>query len=220
MNLVLGKTALLRMLAFAGLLAGCNAPAPVVPQRTLEALPAVTHVRVALDMRRHSEWTPVRRFNAQTAVRVLENVLNSPGFSRQLSARRDLQRAEGLSGAEILRIIRSGTTLLSLHKGDSAIPKSIELAMSISPSAIEYASHDAFTDLDTGIIYARSDWLDTLTPCRLAGLLAHEYMHVIGFTHTTFNHPWRRLSVPYAIGDMVTELSEASLGVQCTITKS
>ena len=65
--------------------------------------------------------------------------------------------------------------------------KPIMLALSVAPGTLEFAQHEGFTDLDTGIIYARKDWLDHQPLCRLAGLFAHEHMHVIGFTHTTYN---------------------------------
>lgn len=197
------------------LLPGCDATAPLIPVATRNKIATLSRVNVELDIRRHSEWTPARREKAHAAARVLETVLNSNEFSRRLENRRNLQRTEGLSSAEILQIIRSGKTLSSLRAGDDAISKSIALALSVAPATTEYASFDGFTDLGAGIIYTRKEWFDTQSICQLAGLFAHEYMHVVGFSHATFYHPWLRQSVPYALGDMVTELAEKTLGAPC-----
>lgn len=200
------------------LVAGCEATAPVIPQAAIGTLTTPARVSVTLDIRVHSEWTPTRRDKVHAAARLLETVLNSAAFARQLVARHDLQRSESLSGAEILQIIRSGHTLAT-RRNAGANHKSVVLPLSVAPDTREYAHHEGFTDLDTGIIYTRKDWLDDQSACRLAGLFAHEYMHVIGFTHTTFNHPWRRLSVPYAVGEMVVELAEAHMEVPCAAPK-
>ena len=197
------------------LLAGCDATAPVIPDATRTRIAALSRVNVELDIRHHSEWTPARREKAQAAARVLEAVLNSTEFSRQLADRRDLQSTEGFSSSEILQIMRSGKTLSSLRARDDVINKTIALALSIAPTTAEYASFDGFTDLGTGIIYTRKEWFDAQSICRLAGLFAHEYMHVVGFSHATFYHPWLRRSVPYAVGNMVTELAKKNAEAQC-----
>lgn len=215
MNTAFSKPGLISILSIGLLLAGCATTAPLISTDTRSKHTAPTRVSVALDIRHHSEWTSSRREKAQAAARIVETIFNSAAFTNRLAAQHDLQRSEGLSGTDILHIIRSGQTLTDLRGSDKAMHKAITLALSISPDTIEYSRHDGFTDLDTGIIYARKDWLDDGAICLLAGLLAHEYMHVIGFSHTTFNHPWRRLSVPYAVGDLVTELAAASLGKQC-----
>ena len=205
-------------LAASLLVAGCDATMPVTPQAVISKMPAPASVSVTLDIRFHSDWTPQRRDKAHAAARLLETVINSNAFARQLAARHDLQRSENLSGAEILQIIRSGHTLATLRNA-GANHKPAVLPLSVAPDTREYAHHEGFTDLDTGIIYARRDWLDNQSACRLAGLFAHEYMHVIGFTHTTFNHPWLRLSVPYAVGEMVVELAETHPEVHCAAPK-
>jgi hypothetical protein len=39
----------------------------------------------------------------------------------------------------------------------------------------------------------------------IAGTLAHEWMHLLGFTHSFRDSSLRSLSVPYAIGELVTQ---------------
>lgn len=212
-SLIVFGVAWIGSLLVAMLLTGCQSAAPIALPDT-----SPSQVSVTLDFRHHSEWTPVRRERAQAAVRLFETILNSDEFSRQITARSDLQRTEGLSTTGILRVIRSGHPLLSL-RSTGAANKAIVLPVSIAPDGPEYAHHEGFTDLDTGIIYVRKDWLDNQSLCRLSGLFAHEYMHVIGFTHTAFNHPWLRLSVPYAVGDLVVAMSGARMGAQCSPPK-
>ena len=73
--------------------------------------------------------------------------------------------------------------------------------------------------MGTGIIYTKRDAFDEKSLCWLAGLFAHEHMHVAGFTHAYFAHPWRSRSVPYAIGDTVTEIAKDSMGPSCNADK-
>jgi hypothetical protein len=158
--------------------------------------------RVLVDFRPHSQWNDARRAKVLEAAGLFERALNDPRFIDAASARGDLQRTEGLAARDIMRLTHGGLTLADARGGAR---RDITLAMAISPLQSEFSRDDGFTDLDTLIIYVRRDWLDRQPVCLLAGLLAHEHMHVMGFTHTTYNHPWRRRSVPYAIGDMVAE---------------
>ena len=210
---------IIRACIASALLSGCTTRTPSEPNTSLAQLAVPAQVRVVLDMRQHSEWTPARRSSARVAASTLESIFNSAAFASRLVARRDLQRTENLSGADILRVIRSGQSLTELHKGDTT-NKPITLPLAIAPATPDYAKHDGFTDLDTGIIYVRKDWLDEKTPCQLAGLLAHEALHRIGFLHTSYYHPWLRRSVPYAVGDLVIELAEVELGAQCARQKN
>ena len=171
------------------------APAIAVPDR-----PA----RVVLDYRPHSQWNDARRAKVRDAARLMESVLNQPAFIEAINRRRDLQRTEGLAAADIVQLLRGGLTLPQARAGDTAT-RDIVLALAISPAEGEFSRDPGFTDLDTLIIYLRRDWLDKQPLCAVAGLLAHERMHVMGFMHADFNHPWRRRSVPYAVGDLVAE---------------
>ena len=113
--------------------------------------------------------------------------------------------SNSVSRRNFLRIGSAGIAGLTLPEARSGVTASrpVTLALAISPASGEFSRDAGFTDLDTLIIYIRRDWLDTQPLCAIAGLLAHEHMHVMGFTHTAFNHPWRRRSVPYAVGDIV-----------------
>ena len=61
---------------------------------------------------------------------------------------------------------------------------------------------------DTSVITSNRRFFDNFTPAEIAGNLAHEWMHKIGFDHD-FNSTSRRpYSVPYAVGDLVESLAE------------
>ena len=51
-------------------------------------------------------------------------------------------------------------------------------------------------------------FFDSYSPAEVAGNLAHEYCHKIGFSHAKWAWPSRKYSVPYAIGYLVQELAE------------
>lgn len=172
------------------------------PHRVPVPVPSISAARVAVEFKPHSQWTPQRMAKIREAASLLEAVLNQPAFAEAVAARTDFQRDEGFSPRDILRLLRAGLTLPEARSGVTA-SRPVTLALAISPASGEFSRDAGFTDLDTLIIYIRRDWLDTQPLCAIAGLLAHEHMHVMGFTHTAFNHPWRRRSVPYAVGDMV-----------------
>ena len=198
-------------------LAGCEATAPVapVPAQSVSQLQPASKISVAVDIRPHSQWTPERIEKTREAARLFESVVNSEAFANALAQRTDLQLTGGMSGAQILRVIRAGVPLDALRRGEAAGAPRITLALAISPESGEFSSYDGFTDLGTGVIYAQRAWFDRENVCRLAGLYAHEHMHVIGFTHANYYHPWRAKSVPYAIGYMVVDLARAQAGARC-----
>ncbi len=198
-------------------LASCEATAPVapVPVQTVIQLKPAPKLEVVVDIRPHSMWTSARIDKAREAARVLERVINSDAFARVLTQRTDLQHTAGLDSTQLLRVIRSGLPLDALRQGAPKSAPRIALALAISPERGEFSGYDGFTDLGTGIIYAQRAWFDRADVCHLAGLYAHEHMHVLGFTHTTYPHPWRGKSVPYAIGDMIADLARAEDSAAC-----
>ena len=198
-------------------LAGCEATAPVapVPVQAVSRLKPAPKLDVVVDIRPHSMWTPARIDKAREAARLLESIINSDAFARLLAQRTDLQLTGGLDSMQLLQVIRSGLPLGALRQGTSMSVPQISLALAISPESGEYSSYDGFTDLGTGIIYVQRAWFDRENVCRLAGLYAHEHMHVLGFTHATYPHPWRAKSVPYAVGDLVIDLARAQTGARC-----
>lgn len=66
-----------------------------------------------------------------------------------------------------------------------------------------------------GYTYANSPWqwinqwfLDSASAADIAGNIAHEYMHKLGFSHAYRSHDMRQHTVPYAIGYIVNRLAK------------
>lgn len=52
------------------------------------------------------------------------------------------------------------------------------------------------------------NWFKSYTPEEIAGNLAHEWCHKMGFTHAFKNNPTRHHTVPYAVGYFVRDYGE------------
>lgn len=70
-------------------------------------------------------------------------------------------------------------------------------------SVIGWHTDDPCTPGDD--IYTYIDAFDRMTVTDLAGHLAHELTHSLGFEHSFNNTPDRKFSVPYMVGDYVSE---------------
>ncbi|MBN22981.1 MAG: hypothetical protein CL678_16975 [Bdellovibrionaceae bacterium] len=65
-----------------------------------------------------------------------------------------------------------------------------------------------YTYPNTSRIYMNKYYFNVFTPSDVAGNMAHEWMHKIGFDHD-FNRTARRpYSVPYAVGDLISEIAQ------------
>ncbi|XOV93511.1 MAG: hypothetical protein ACFHWX_02140 [Bacteroidota bacterium] len=60
---------------------------------------------------------------------------------------------------------------------------------------------------DSKYIIIFEDWFDTHLTDEIAGLVAHEYSHKLGFHHPMALNPDTPYSVPYAVGRTVTSLA-------------
>ena len=101
----------------------------------------------------------------------------------------------GLSGAEIYQSIMHGAETLSPVKNRTA-------DMELTIDTRNKRSVLGYTYPNSVRQYMYS-WLLKTTPERVAGNLAHEWCHKLGFDHKHRYNSTRRHSVPYAVGDFV-----------------
>lgn len=101
----------------------------------------------------------------------------------------------GLNNAEIYQSIMHGAETLSPVKNNTA-------DMELTIDTRNKTSVLGYTYPNTVRQYMYS-WLLRTTPERVAGNLAHEWCHKLGFDHKHRYNATRRHSVPYAVGDFV-----------------
>jgi hypothetical protein len=129
--------------------------------------------------------------------------LNDPGV-------RDLIRHHEF--AEALGFANTDDTPEQILAKNDAAPWNVRIRLYTPSFWQRWSSAVASTDPTTGIISLNRAYLNgpLTTDADIAGTIAHEYQHVLGYEHD-FKATWRRpFSEPYAIGDQVVAFLKAS----------
>lgn len=157
-----------------------------------------------------NQFSPKQRAKIESAIEMLDFIVNTDGFDRRVL----LYRAPGelgfhydghgipdKSGKDVLTILKAGAESLS-PSPDQEMDASI--ALGTGSQAIGYT-------------YPNSRWqwinkwfldLTSTKPADIAGNIAHEYAHKLGFDHAYNFHSKRQYTVPYAIGYLVRDMSK------------
>jgi hypothetical protein len=105
---------------------------------------------------------------------------------------------EGLTNEEIYRVILAGAETLR-SSANNTMDVEVELYHS-SNNVIGY------TYPDSRRIWVNRKYFSIYTPAGVAHNLFHEWMHKLGFSHSSSWTPDRDYSVPYAIGYIIGEI--------------
>lgn len=133
----------------------------------------------------------------RTAQRLLETVVNSWEFRQELLGMK-LTSTKGMSNAKIYELILNGSEVLSPEIDNEA---------DISVHA--YNEHRikgkviGYTLPDTETTWINLYFFDGFSYDEIACNLFHEWLHKLGFTHTSANE---KTSVPYALGYLIKRL--------------
>lgn len=108
-------------------------------------------------------------------------------------------------GARVLEIIRSGAETLS-PEADGEADINIDLG---------YGRAVGYTYPNSAWQWINQWFLDSsnVTEADIAGNIAHEYMHKLGFGHAYRSHATRQYTVCYAIGYLVAGLAKKRLAL-------
>ncbi len=144
------------------------------------------------------------------AIFILEKVMNSDYLKNliltfQYKGMSQFHQNNGLMNFEVLNLIMSGAESLNPIK-DTTMNFDLTMYRSFNP----FSKVKGYTKPDTNRIwinskyYRKSSW----TAADVAGNLAHEWLHKLGFTHDYYHNEDRRFSVPYAIGYLVRDMAK------------
>jgi hypothetical protein len=181
---------------------GALAPGPVRSARA-DTLP-VLRVEV-----RAEGFTPVDRSKLEAAVALLERTVNRAEFRERVSGfewdgERRFAENRGLTNPEILE-----TLLAAEERWSPGADSTIQLQLLLYRSRNPWSSVPGWTRASDPVIrinarfFRSPDW----TPADVAGNLAHEWLHQLGFTHARDATPERPFTVPYAVGEIVRLLA-------------
>ena len=147
-------------------------------------------------------FSPKRLAKLSTAAALLGEVLSSDEFARAVMA---MQFADdsGKTNEQILTCIRAGAETL-----DPEADGEVDLYLSLywAPWWKKY-SVVGYTYGNVRKIWCNGYWFDRMTPAEIAGNLAHEWTHKLGFEHDFRSTARRPRSVPYAVGELVERLA-------------
>jgi hypothetical protein len=141
----------------------------------------------------------------QKAVTLFEKALNSKLFQARVKSHsyggvKAFIDNASFSNEEVLKIIGNGAELLKPDVDDTA---NLQLTFFYTRR-----STVGYTTKAIMLIKLNTRFFDTFDSAHIAGNLAHEWMHKLGFDHDRHYSEKRDHSVPYAVGYMVRDIVE------------
>ncbi len=106
----------------------------------------------------------------------------------------------GFTNAQIYQKILDGAETLQNTK-DNEMDMEVELYYAATSTV-------GYTYANSKRIWVNTKFFNTYTPAGVAHNLFHEWLHKLGFSHSSSYNSARPYSVPYAIGDMVGEIGK------------
>lgn len=151
-------------------------------------------------------FTPTQALKIQEAVSLIKKVIATKEFRERIlnysyKGKLAFIDNEGFSNQDIYQRILDGAEIIGNTKKNNAMNVELEL-YNQSTNTIGY------TYPNTVRIWMNKKYFTRYTPLKVADNLMHEWMHKIGFSHSTQWSQDRDHSVPYAIGYIVEELAE------------
>lgn len=154
-------------------------------------------------------FTEIDQAKVYKAVEILETVINSQEFKERVynftwRGEKQFNQNNGLSNKEIYKHIMTGEEILMPHSVGI-----MNFDLTLYRSKNPWSKVKGYTKPDTMRIwmnkkfFRKSSW----TPIDVAGNMAHEWVHKMGYGHAYNNNPDRPYTVPYAIGYIVGDIA-------------
>lgn len=109
----------------------------------------------------------------------------------------------GLTNSQIYHRFLAGAEKLT-PATNNAIDAELELYFEASTVV-------GYTNPSTRRIWMNTKYFNNYSTAQVAGNLIHEWMHKLGFGHSSSSTPSRPYSVPYAVGYLMTRLAKQNL---------
>jgi len=144
----------------------------------------------------------------EKSAKLLEKVLNSKVLKDRIlnysyNQSQKFIDNKDLNNAEVLDTIFRGSEILTPGDDNTA---SLKLTLYYS-----HSSTVGYTTPQTVLIKINTKFFSGFDLAHVAGNLAHEWMHKLGFEHSRRNNADRDHSIPYAVGYLVRDIGENML---------
>lgn len=162
---------------------------------------------VDVHMRNFTEADKVKVYKA---VEILETVMNSQEFKERIynftfKGQKTFHQNNGLSNKDIYAQLMTGEEVL--------MPNSVGIMnfdLSLYRSKNPWSKVKGYTKPDTMRIWMNKKYFrqSSWTSINVAGNMAHEWVHKMGFGHDYRHNADRPYTVPYAVGYIVGEIAK------------
>ncbi len=155
-------------------------------------------------------FTETDKVKVYKAVDILETVMNSQEFKERIhnftfKGQKTFHQNNGLSNKEIYKQLMTGEEVL--------MPNSVGIMnfdLSLYRSKNPWSKVKGYTKPDTMRIWMNKKYFrqSSWTSINVAGNMAHEWVHKMGFGHDYRHNADRPYTVPYAVGYIVGEIAK------------
>lgn len=140
------------------------------------------------------------------AIKLIKKIITSNGFRERIhgytyNGKKGFVDNQGLSNEEIYRKILEGAEQIGNTSKNSQMDVELELYHQMTNTI-------GYTYPHTSRIWINRKYFSRYTPIKVADNLMHEWMHKLGFTHSTIWTKERDHTVPYAVGYLIEELAQ------------
>lgn len=146
-----------------------------------------------------------QRYKINSAMAKIKKVIASEEFRRRIlnhtyNGRKTFVDSKGLTNVQIYNKLVAGAEKLYPYSNNM-------MDMEIQLYTDNYSSTIGYTYPNTTRIWMNTKYFNRYTSVDVSGNMIHEWLHKLGFTHTSYYTSYRRYSVPYAIGYLMAELA-------------
>ena len=139
------------------------------------------------------------------ALNLIKKIITSKSFKERIhgysfNGKKGFIDNQGLSNEEIYLKILEGAEIIGNTAKNNQMDVELELYHQMTNTI-------GYTYPNTKRIWINRKYFSRYTPIKVADNLMHEWMHKLGFTHSTTWSKERDHSVPYAIGYLIEELA-------------
>lgn len=152
-----------------------------------------------------SGYSELERRKLDEAARVMERVFNSREFRDEVLARPGFAD-DARTPAEVYQALRAAKE----HYTDAADGE-VDLNVRLESFSWFQRHVVGYTTASSDTVTTNRRFFSGYEPAEVAGHLAHEWLHTLGFSHDHAATRDRPNSVPYALGDLVERLARGPL---------
>jgi len=150
-------------------------------------------------------FSPSDEEKVLTAVELMKQVIASEKFKNAVlnhtyNGQKTFVDNDGYSNSQIYQIILEGAEIIGNKTKNNTLDVELELYYALTNTV-------GYTYSNSPRIWMNTKYFDTFSPSSVAGNLMHEWLHKLGFGHSSTWTESRDYSVPYAIGRIMSSMA-------------